>query len=172
MTDTQRTYAQHLEKAAPVEAQAEEVFAFLDDHSRLVAHMDRPSPMMFGGQMRASTDEGRGQTVGSHIRVEGRVLGIRLELDEAVTVREPPFRKFWETTHEPRLLVIGQYRLGFEIKPKARQSELRVSIDYDLPVRGRWLGDLFGQMYAKWCVDQMLTDTQRHFATTRLAVVS
>jgi hypothetical protein len=36
---------------------------------------------------------------------------------------------------------------------------------YELPKsnKTRWLGYLFGDMYAKWCVRQMLNDTQKHF---------
>lgn len=162
MTDTRR-HAYHLDKALMIEASQETVFAFLDDHGRLVAHMDRPSPMMFGGRMKVSTDEGKGQMVGSHIFMGGTVLGIQLSLDEVITVREPPRRKFWQTVGEPRLLVIGAYQLGFEVEPAGARSALRVSIEYDLPTGGRWLGTLFGRMYAKWCLDQMLTDAKRHF---------
>jgi hypothetical protein len=161
----ERNYAHHLDKAVRIDADPETVFAFLDDHGRLVAHMDRPSPMMLGGRMSVSTDEGKGQAVGSHIRMGGSVLGMRLELDEVVTIREPPRRKSWDTVGEPRLLVIGPYRLGFEIEPAGGHSSLRVSIDYDLPMRGRWLGTLFGRNYANWCVDQMLNDAKRHFET-------
>jgi hypothetical protein len=45
----------------------------------------------------------------------GRMLGIDLVLDEVVQVREPPYRKEWETIGHTRLLVIAGYRLGFDI---------------------------------------------------------
>ena len=43
---------------------------------------------------------------------------------------------------------------------------MTVFIDYALPdgVVTYWLGRLFGGMYAKWCVNQMLDGVVTHFA--------
>jgi len=87
-----------------------------------------------------------------------------LSLDEVVTRRVPPTEKVWETVGVPRLLVVGSYRMGFRIAADGAQSRLNVFIDYDLPGGGtRWLGQLFGSLYARWCVKQMLDGTARHF---------
>jgi hypothetical protein len=98
--------------------------------------------MMGGGRMDVQVDGGRGQVVGSHIRLSGKVFGIHLFLDEVVTEREPPHRKAWQTVGTLRLLVIGHYRIGLEINPQNGGSNLRVSIDYELPtpLSTRWLG--------------------------------
>lgn len=116
--------------------------------------------------MAIEVDEGRGQKVGSRIRLAGRVLGIPLSVDEIVTQRDPPHRKVWETTGSPRLLVIGRYRMGFELLPQGEVSLLRVFIEYALPENApaRWLGRLFGGFYAKWCTERMRDDAVRHFA--------
>jgi len=117
--------------------------------------------------MKVEVDAGLGQKVGSRIRLAGRAFGIELSLEEVVTDRSPPFRKVWETTGSPRLLVIGHYRMGFELSPKGRESLLRVFIDYALPesASSRWLGRLFGKYYARWCTQQMVDDTVRNFAS-------
>jgi len=114
--------------------------------------------MMGGGRMDIQADAGHGQVVGSHIRLSGKILGIHLFLDEVVTQYEPPYRKAWRTVGTPRLLVIGHYRMGFEINAENGGSKLRVFIDYELPTTPstRWLGYLFGGIYAKWCVRQMI----------------
>jgi hypothetical protein len=119
--------------------------------------MSQSSGMMMGGRMQISFDDGRGQTVGSHVRMTGRMMGFDLFLEEVVTERVPPLHKAWETVGNPRLLVIGNYRLGFDITPKGTSSNLRIFIDYDLPSSPtlRWLGILLGPIYAKWCVRQM-----------------
>lgn len=108
--------------------------------------------------MRTETDEGRGQAVGSVIRMSGSILGISLWLEEAVVERVPVHRKTWETLGEPRLLVIGRYSMGFEMVPGGQGTQLRIWIDYDLPSAGwqRWLGKLMGRFYADWCVRKML----------------
>jgi hypothetical protein len=95
-----------------IAATPEEVFAFIDDHSQFASHMSQSSWMMGGGRMLVDVDAARGQAVGSHIRLSGKVFGVRLFLDEVVTRRNPPTDKVWETVGIPRLLVIGSYRMG------------------------------------------------------------
>ena len=85
--------ARHYDQSIVVPAPPEQVFAFADDHSRLSSHMNQSSWMMGGGRMSVDGDEGNGQAVGSRIRLDGRVFGLRLFLDEVVTRREPPFHK-------------------------------------------------------------------------------
>ena len=118
--------------------------------------------------MQTELDEGRGQKIGSRIRIAGRVFGIELSVEETVTERNPPHRKVWETNGAPRLLVIGHYRMGFELSPHGDGSMLRVFIAYALPERvpARWLGRLFGGYYASWCTQQMVDDAVKHFASS------
>ena len=149
----------HAERSAFVNAPPEQVFAFVDDHSRLSSHMSESSWMMGGGYMSVELDEAKGRALGSRIRLSGRVFGVPLHLDEVVTRRDPPNNKVWETVGEPRLLVIGAYSMGAQIAPERGGSRLQVFIDYKLPggLVTHWLGWLFGPLYARWCVDQMLT---------------
>ena len=99
------------------------------------------------------------------MRLSGRILGLSLEVIELVAQRDPPRRKTWETLGEPHLLVIGPYRMGFEIVPDANGSELLVFIDYDEP-SGPWrlAGKLLGSTYARWCTRGMVEGAARHFA--------
>lgn len=153
----------HDESEAEVPASADSVFALVDDHARLSAHMSQPSWRMGGARMDTIVDDGQGQRVGSHIRMTARVLGLRLSLDEVITEREPPTRKAWETVGTPRLLVIGSYRMGFEITPRGNRCLLRVFIDYAWPDRwpNRWLGRMFAGYYARWCTKTMVNDAVR-----------
>ena len=142
-----------------------DVFAFLDEHARLISHMGKRSIAMGGGTMAVEFDEGRGKVVGSKLRLSGTAFGIRLGVEEVVIDRAPPNRKSWETVGEPRLLVIGPYRMGFIIEDLGRTSLLTVFIDYELPLRApwRWLGRLLGRSYARWCTDRMAGDAVGHF---------
>jgi len=153
-------YPLHHRSEVDVDASANELFAHLDDHRRLASHMEKPSLMMAGATMRVAADALRGQAVGSLIRVSGRVLGMDLAVEEVVTERSEPWRKTWETRGEPRLLVIGAYRMGFTIASREARSHLVVFIDYQLPQRGfaRVLGLLFGRAYAAWCTRRMTKD--------------
>ena len=157
----------HYTTNAHVTARPESLFAYLDDQARLSSHMTRSSWQMGGGRMGIDIDAGGGQRVGSHIRMTGRVLGITLSLDEVVVDREPPFRKAWETVGEPRLLVIGPYRMGFTVQLEKAGSRLEVFIEYALPngfLAGRF-GRLLGGFYARWCTRRMVDDAVAHFRT-------
>jgi hypothetical protein len=155
----------HRESDVELNAPANSVFSHLDDHNRLSAHMSRPSWMMVGSRMAIELYASEGHAVGAIIRLHGQVLGIPLSVEEIVTERRPPWRKVWGTTGRPQLLVIGPYRMGFEITPIAQSSQLRVFIDYDLPNGpiSRWLGRLFGNFYAHWCAQRMANDAAVHF---------
>jgi hypothetical protein len=144
------------------------VFAQLDDQTRLAAHMQKSSAMMGGGSMAYEFDEGRGQAVGSHIRMTGAAFGLRLEVDEVVTERTPPARKDWRTTGEPRLLVISAYEMGFALAPASQGSRLEVWIDYVVARRPlwRWLAALLAAAYARWCVRRMVLDAVKAFPTS------
>ena len=158
------SFAKHAESTVAVAASPEVVFAHLDDPSSLGGHMEKPSAMMLGGSMRYAFDAAHGKAVGSIISMQGNVAGIALDLVEVITERTA-LRKVWGTRGEPRLLVIGPYRMGFDISPAGSYAQLTVFIDYDLPSQGlaRILGGLFGGSYARWCVEQMAKGAARHF---------
>jgi hypothetical protein len=160
----------HFEATIPLNAGPMDVFEYLDDHGRLAAHMERRSLMTMGSRMRIEMDAQRGRAAGSFIRLSGRVVGVRIDLEEAVTERVPPFRKTWATTSPPRLLVVGPYRMGFSIAEAPGGSSLRVFIRYALPRHegGRFRTAL-ARWYARWCVMRMLEDAQSHFGTMTLA---
>lgn len=162
-SDKTNVYEQHYESQALIHANAPEIFSYIDDHTNMASHMNKPSWMMGGSRMFTSFDAGHGQEIGSHIRMNGKVFGITLFFDEIVTHREPPRVKVWETAGNLRLLVIGHYRMKVKIKPQENASLLCVSIDYNLPTTNAWLGKLFGKSYAKWCVQQMINGVRSFF---------
>ncbi len=113
-------YAHGEEAIAEARAPPHRVFDHLDDQARLATHMEKPSMMMMGGRMSYEFDDAKGRAVGAVIKMGGAFLGVRLFVEEVVTERDPPRRKVWETRGRPRILVIGAYRMGFEISPLAR----------------------------------------------------
>lgn len=162
-SDDNKIYKRHYEKSSFIPAPAVEAFAFIDNHANFSAHMNESSWMTGGGKMITSIDAGRGQEIGSHIRMSGKAFGINIFLDEVIVKHESPRVKAWETVGAPKLLIIGSYRMNVEIKPQDGGSRLTVSIDYNLPAKNVWLGKLFGRIYAKWCVEQMLRGVAAHF---------
>ena len=160
-----RKYNKHYEDSVIVKSDPVKVFVYSDDHTNFSSHMNKSSWRMGGGKMNTYIDDKKFQQPGSHLQMEGTVFGIKLYLDEVITKREPSFKKEWETVGKLNLVVIDHYRLGYEIKPENEGSKIRVYIDYDLPKSAKtlWLGVLFGGMYAKWCVNQMINGVKENF---------
>lgn len=156
----------HHESRRAIAVSAEILFSYLDDHNRLSGHMSKSSWMMAGSRMDIEFDAAKGQAIGSRIRLKGRALGIPLFVEEVVSERTPPLRKAWQTIGTPRLVVIGPYRMGFEIIPAGAVSKLRIFIDYELPNTRflRWLGGILGGFYARWCTEKMAGDAASAFA--------
>ncbi len=157
-----------------VRASADAVFAFLDTHDNIAAHMNRPSWAMLGGTMTTSLDNAVGKEIGSVINVQGQVLGVPISLAEIVVEREPPRCKRWETVGTPRLIVIGSYRMGFEIEPAATGCRVTASIDYEFPrtLPGKLVGRLVGPSYARWCVNRIVEAVAKHFVGTEAALAT
>lgn len=89
-------YPRHCEAEKLIPAPATELFAYLDRHSQLSAHMGKRSWMMGGGRMDMTADEGGFKRLGSRLRLGGKAFGITIFLEEAVTVYEPPLRRNWD----------------------------------------------------------------------------
>jgi hypothetical protein len=157
----------HAEATCEVRAQVSSVFEYIDQPQRLSAHMARRSWQLGGASMAIETDAEGGRAAGSHIRLTGRMLGIPLYVEGMVVQREPPNLKAWETVGEPHLLVIGRYRMRVNIDARGDLTQVVIAIDYALPANAatRWLGMLFGPMYARWCVRQMAQDLVHQFGT-------
>ncbi len=155
----------HFETHVEMHAAPDAVFAYLDDHRRMAAHMMEGSWAMAGSRMTVSLDEKNGRSIGSRISLDGRFLGVPLHVDETVTVYAEPVSKAWHTVGVPHLLVVGAYEMGFSIRPLQHGSELTVFIDYALPdgAVSRLLGHLFGGKYARWCTNTMAGDARTHF---------
>lgn len=133
--------------------------------------METPNWRMGWGRMTTEVDAGEGRVVGSHLRVSGRVFDLALAVDEFVTPYEPPVRKMWATVGEPRLLVIGPYRMCVELAEASDASrgapatDLTHEIEYALP-RGsvaRLLARVLAAPCARWCTTHMVRDACASF---------
>lgn len=164
--ETSEAGLRHVEAIARAAAPASPVFDYLDRPEQLSAHMARRSWRMGWTTMAIETDAAGGRVVGSHIRFAARGFGIALFTECIVSRREPPAFKQWETVGEPRLLVIGGYRMSVHLEPRRDVTLVTVAIDYALPRRWprRLLGHLFGRRYARWCVREIARDVVHQFS--------
>lgn len=152
--------------SADVPVSADKLFTFLDDQRNISSHMEKSSWMMAGSSMSIELDEREGKAIGSVIIMRGAMMGLSLFVKEAVCERNPPTHKAWETVGEQKLVILDQYKMGFDIASKGIASQLTVFIEYTLPRSGgaRLLGNLFGNFYARWCTEKMVKDAVHHFS--------
>jgi hypothetical protein len=157
----------HEEARCEVRASAADAFDHIDRPERLSSHMSRKSWRLGGSSMSIKTDAQGGRSVGSHIWLDGRMLGISLGVECVVVKRVTNRVKAWETVGTPRLLVIGPYRMSVGIVPRKDHCTVTIAIDYALPSAAweRILGSAFGHMYARWCVRQMARDLAARFGS-------
>lgn len=154
---------EHYEDSIFIPAPAQDVFNYVDDHSKYYSHVMKFSRMV-GGRMDLQVDEGHGQSVGSPIRLSGKVLGKSLSLEEVITRREPPRTKTWKTVGTPKFLIVGQYQYNVQIEPQGNGSVLRVSFSSDPPKESGWLRRLFSKVYTKLCAREMIEVTRGYFS--------
>lgn len=144
------------ERRLQLRADPAALFRYLDDPRHLGEHMQRRRGALAGGSLRLQTDARRG--LGSGWRLDGQVLGLRLQAELRVTGYQPPWRKSWQTQGRPRLLVIGAYRMGFELCEQAgSQLALRLWLEGEPTGWGRWLA----RVYARWCLREMAAAARR-----------
>lgn len=158
-------YQHHLASNVELNATSEVAFEFLNDPHHLSSHMRKKSIMMAGSKMDIKLDSKGGKVVGSEIILEGAMMGIPLFVREFVTEIIPAKRKIWETEGPQKMLIIDQYKMGFDLSPNDGKSNLHVFINYNLPKSGigRLLGKMFARSYAQWCTDKMASDAKKHF---------
>lgn len=158
-------YSCRYASSVEIEAKADEIFSYLDDPRKLSSHMEKSSWMMAGSSMKIELDAKEGKELGAEIILRGSMMGIPVFVREVISERNPPLKKVWETVGEQKMIIIEQYRMGFEIETRGASSTLKVFIDYSLPKSPaqRILGVLFGKIYARWCTERMAKDAAHHF---------
>lgn len=115
--------------------------------------------------METALDSGEGRLEGSVIRLSGRVFGIELFVEEVVTQRREPTHKEWRTINNPRLLIIGNYRMGFDLADNSGKVQVRIYIDYELPKLHllKPVVRFLAKAYARWCIEQMASGARKYF---------
>lgn len=109
----------HFEASAMLAGSAQDIFAVADEPTLLTRHMSRPTLMMGGGSMQCEVDVLAGKAVGSVIRLTGKAFGITIAAEEIIEDRTVPYSKVWATIGRPQLVVVRDYRMGFEVADNA-----------------------------------------------------
>lgn len=121
----------HCSTTVELKTTAEEAFDFLDDPKKLSSHMGKSSMMMAGSKMDMKLDQRQGRGVGAEIIMDGKMMGISLFVREFVTESVRPKRKVWETKGPQKLVILDQYRMGFNLSPNGATEDLGITVPQD-----------------------------------------
>jgi hypothetical protein len=85
-----------------------------------------------------------------------------IDFSETVVKYVKNKERIWRTIGEPKIIIIGDYEMGFRLTPSHDGTRLKIYISYDLPkpLFGKILGWLLSGWYSKWCLNNMATDAK------------
>lgn len=151
-------------KSIYIHASPEKVFSQMDDFSKTGMHMSESSMMMMGSKLNLEQLSPIATGIGAKYRWYGKMMGMTIDFNEAVTKWQPPFLKEWETIGEAKIIIMAWYRMWFDIMPDGDGTQARLSISYLPPKEGynKILSFFLARWYCSWCLSNMLNDTKRN----------
>lgn len=156
-------------------ASAENVFDCLDDLSITGMHMSQSSIPMMGGKMNIEFLTPYKTGLHTKYRWTGNVLWMTLDFTVLVTQWTRGMVKSWETVGPAKLIVMSWFKMDLNVEGLEQQTTAHLSISYEKPngFFNRVLCFLFADWYCRWCLKNMLNDTEkrlRHRNNTMKAV--
>ena len=153
-------------------APAQSVFDTIDDLAVSGMHMTSSSMPMMGGKMNLTflTEHKRGMH--SRYRWTGNVLWMKLDFTVEVSKWIPGVYKSWETVGPSELIIYSWFRMELNVVPTSSNSSKAIlSIDYKKPngLLNSLIYYLSGNWYARWCIKNMLNDTERALNRLKLS---
>lgn len=141
----------------------ERVFETMDDLGVTGMHMTQSSVMMAGSKLRLTFLTSQHKGLGTCYRWDGSFLGMKIDFTVVVTRWIQGIEKVWETVGEPRLLIFSWFSMYLHTTKMPGGTLAELSISYEKPKGSffRLLSTLFAKKYCRWCLNNMLKDTQR-----------
>lgn len=153
-------------------ASPEELFDCLDDLSVTGMHMTTSSTPMMGGKM--NLDFLSPYQIGWHAeyRWTGKVLWMVLDFTVLVTRWIRGKEKSWETVGNAKMIIMSWFKMNLFVEGNDQQSTAHLSISYGRPEGffNRILSFLLADWYCRWCLKNMLNDTEKKLRKTNVAL--
>lgn len=121
---------------------------------------------MMGGKMNLQFLSANSKGLHTKYRWTGKALWMKLDFTVLVTDWVRGIRKTWETEGVSKMIIYSWFKMNLAIQPRHQQCAATLSIYYEQPssVIGRILCVLFGEWYARWCINSMFRDTAKKLA--------
>lgn len=152
-----------IQKIKSYKAVPEQVFSCIDDLGVTGMHMTQSSMPMMGGKMDVQFLTPHKTGLHTKYRWTGKVLWWELDFTVEVTKWINSKEKTWETIGLAKMIIYSWFRMNLKVEQGLNESIAYLSISYNKPkgIFNRILCVLLGPWYAKWCLDNMLNDTEK-----------
>jgi hypothetical protein len=152
-----------LKKEIIIYTSPQKVFSHMDDLSKTGMHMKENSMMMMGSKLSFERLEGPLQGIGTTYRWHGKIMGLPVDITETVTKWTENQEKVWETTGDPKIILLGWYRMILKLMPVKEGTLVSLQIDYTQPngVFYNFLYFFLSRWYCHWCLNNMLNDSKK-----------
>lgn len=149
-----------------IRASPEHIFAYMDNISNTGMHMMKSSVPMMGSKLALEQLSENPTGLGARFRWHGRMIGLRMDFTVVVTKWIEGKEKVWETVGDAEMIILSWYRMRLLLIPIERATKVELSIDYERPKQLFFslIAFFLAPLYARWCLKNMLKDTQRSFA--------
>jgi hypothetical protein len=156
-----------IQKIKSYNAASEKVFACIDDLGVAGMHMTKSSMPMMGGKMDVEFLTAYKSGLHTRYRWTGKVLWWELDFTVEVTKWIKGKEKTWETIGPAKMIIYSWFQMNLKVEQGLHESIAYLSISYNKPkgIFNRILCVLVGPWYAKWCLDNMLNDTEKEIAS-------
>lgn len=152
-----------VERKMVYKASAQDVFECLDDLGITGMHMEKSSMPLMGGKMNLEFLTPQKTGLHTKYRWTGKIFWMTLDFTVMVTNWIKNQEKTWETIGKPALIIYSWFRMHLKIENYIEGTVAMLSIDYEKPkgLFNKLLCFLVGDWYAKWCLKNMLNDTEK-----------
>ena len=152
-----------IQKTISYKASPEKVFDCIDDLGVTGMHMAESSMPMMGGKMELEFLTPHKTGLHTRYRWTGKALWWKLDFTVEVTKWIRGKEKTWETIGATKIILYSWFQMNLNIEPALDETIAYLSISYKQPVGvlNKILCFLLGDWYCRWCLNNMLSDTEK-----------
>ena len=152
-----------IEKIKVYSASPEEVFVCIDDLGVTGMHMTKSSMPMMGGKMVLEFLSANRTGLNTKYRWTGKVLWMVMDFTVVVTKWVFGKKKSWETEGLAKMIIMSWFRMDLKVSGNEQRATATLSISYERPKGffNRLLSFILADWYCRWCLKNMLNDTER-----------
>jgi hypothetical protein len=161
-----------IERTMLYNASSKDVFECMDDLGVTGMHMTESSMPMMGGKMNLEFLTVQKSGLNTKYRWTGKVLWMNLDFTVQVIKWIGEHEKTWETIGNPKMIIYSWFRMHLKVEKINAGSTASLSISYEKPngLFNKIICFLFGHWYSRWCLKNMLNDTEKRLSSAALII--